>query len=409
MELCKMAFELKNCKTVCVRSSYRELEDTVIRTFFEWIPKEKGDWRQSDMIYKVKTPKGGYWEVFFRSADTPENVMKFKGMELTNYWLDEAHELPEDVKNILDGRLSWPAGSPKDIFRSILTSNPSSVEHWMYRMFVENPLPDHEHWHQGSNENPYLHKEYYDELEQAYRDRPELMKRYVMGLWGSVHPGKAVYGGQFDRGTHVSKVLLAPIPDIPIRRGWDYGVSRSPACIFGQVVKTGQLMILREMCSDDTFIDEFGDAINTFSNREFPGFHFEDVGDPAGKAKVATNESSAQDILASMGIFVREASTNELTPRLEAVQRQLTRTTKGRPKMIIDPRCTRLIEGFDGGYHYKERSNTGEYSEIPEKNRFSHVHDAIQYLCLDAFGYADFNQKIFTDRLDYSQLGVRGA
>jgi hypothetical protein len=34
-----------------------------------------------------------------------------------------------------------------------------------------------------------------------------------------------------------------------------------------------------------------------------------------------------------------------------------------------------------GGYHYKEiGQGTGIYAEVPEKNRFSHVQDALQYV-----------------------------
>jgi hypothetical protein len=407
MELFMMAWKLKDCRTVCVRSSYRELKDTVVRSFFEWVPKEKGEWRESDMIFKIPTPLGGHWEIFFRSAETADDVSKFKGFEITTYWLDEAHELSPDVKSILDGRLSWPAGSDSKIFRSILTTNPCSTNHWVYNMYVRDPLPGHVYWRQGANENPHLHKEYYDDLRQQYRDRPELMRRYVEGQWGEVFSGLPVYGQSFMWDHHVSREHLTPVKDRPIYRGWDYGVSRNPAVVFAQVLPSGQLIVLREMWSDDTFIDEFGDAVNSYSRRNFPDFVFEDVGDPAGRARVATNESSAQEILATKGIYVRSAYTNELTPRLESVQRLLALSPKGRPKILFDPRCTRLIDGMSGGYKYKERHGTQEFSEIPDKNKFSHICEALQYLCMDVFGYADHNPRLWNTPLKYE--GVVGA
>jgi hypothetical protein len=49
--------------------------------------------------------------------------------------------------------------------------------------------------------------------------------------------------------------------------------------------------------------------------------------------------------------------------------------------MLIDPSCTRLINGFLGGYHRKEiGQGTGIYAQEPVKNRFSHPHDALQYV-----------------------------
>jgi hypothetical protein len=53
--------------------------------------------------------------------------------------------------------------------------------------------------------------------------------------------------------------------------------------------------------------------------------------------------------------------------------------------ILIDPKCNNLIKGFDGGYHYRRMQVSGErYDDKPNKNRFSHVHDALQYMLLGA-------------------------
>ena len=54
----------------------------------------------------------------------------------------------------------------------------------------------------------------------------------------------------------------------------------------------------------------------------------------------------------------------------------------GKPRLLISPNCRGLIMGMAGGYHYKKISGTGRYSEEPEKNKFSHKCDALQYLLL---------------------------
>jgi len=44
-----------------------------------------------------------------------------------------------------------------------------------------------------------------------------------------------------------------------------------------------------------------------------------------------------------------------------------------------------LIKGFEGGYGYKRMEVSGErYADKPDKNMFSHIHDALQYLMLGA-------------------------
>jgi hypothetical protein len=39
-----------------------------------------------------------------------------------------------------------------------------------------------------------------------------------------------------------------------------------------------------------------------------------------------------------------------------------------------------LINGFDGGYHY-EYNQSEQLRDKPEKNEYSHPHDALQYIC----------------------------
>ena len=83
------------------------------------------------------------------------------------------------------------------------------------------------------------------------------------------------------------------------------------------------------------------------------------------------------------GISARAASSNDVALRIEAVNAPLTRLNEKQSGILIDPRCTNLVKGFEGGYHYRRLQVSGErYEETPNKNRFSHVHDALQYLML---------------------------
>jgi hypothetical protein len=405
MKLRGLEVGINKFRTVCVRKTYRMLKDSVIKTFFEWIPKEAGKYSEADLQFSMPMANGGFWEVLFRSADTPDDIDKFRGVEITDYWIDEAQEVAQDVKLILDGRRSFPAGAPVGIFQSLLTTNPCDTSHFIYRDWVENPLPGHKYWRQGARENKFLHKEYYDELERIYRDRPEIKRRYVDGEWGAIFSGKPVYIQEFNYDHHVSKEHLNPIDGVPIVRGWDFGLS--PACVFTQLNPNGQWMILRELCGEDTSVDEFGDIVRDFSGRNFRGFSFEDVGDPAGTGRSQTDEKSCMDILRTKGIFCRSALTNEFLSRREAVTKRLVRAPKGMPLLKIDPRCKKLIDGFSGGYRYKESGNTGLFSERPLKNEYSHPHDALQYAAMHLFGIADWNPKLWAEPLRVR--GIVGA
>ena len=54
----------------------------------------------------------------------------------------------------------------------------------------------------------------------------------------------------------------------------------------------------------------------------------------------------------------------------------------GKPAFILaKDRCKVLHKGFLGGYQYRRMQVSGfeKYTEEPDKNRFSHPHDALQY------------------------------
>ncbi len=60
------------------------------------------------------------------------------------------------------------------------------------------------------------------------------------------------------------------------------------------------------------------------------------------------------------------------------------RQVDGDPAFVVDPRCTNLKAAMMGGYRYKPRGN----GEI-DKNKHSHVAEALQYLMLHISNVSD--------------------
>jgi hypothetical protein len=87
----------------------------------------------------------------------------------------------------------------------------------------------------------------------------------------------------------------------------------------------------------------------------------------------------------SFGIKAFPAYTNSFTVRKETVDYFLNR----RDGLIISPHCTFLRETLATGYVWKEaRNNKGGVVDKAEKNEYSHIADALQYLALWAkYGY----------------------
>ena len=90
------------------------------------------------------------------------------------------------------------------------------------------------------------------------------------------------------------------------------------------------------------------------------------------------------------GIIVRPAPSNNIKMRTECVVNELNRVVNGQPAILIDgKKCPTLRRGFNGGYKYKRLNVSGgdRYEVTPDKNKFSHIHDAKQYVVLSTGGY----------------------
>jgi hypothetical protein len=153
------------------------------------------------------------------------------------------------------------------------------------------------------------------------------------------------------------------------------------------------------MCCDNTAADEFGDAVIAYTRQFFPGADVDWFGDPAGAKRSETDAKTVFGILAEKGIYVSPGEIT-LTSRLDSVKKRL----RMRGGILISPSCVRLVTGFSGSYCYKRVGNTDYYGDKPEKNKWSHIHDALQYIASVVFygsGYEeadDFVMKISKTR-----------
>jgi len=397
-EVCRYAplalfrtYGIKKTRWVVVRNSYRELADTTQKTVFEWFPWGKHD--KANNAYTLQWPEGFEVEILFRSCDRPGDIKKFKSLELTGYWEDESIEIPGEVKRMLANRIGrYPPRCPQKF--GIETTNPPDVEDPTYSDFKWNvappgplppgdPLDDHEGFWQPPNENEAnLPPDYYRDLRLAYRDYPDWVEMYIDGKPGVMVTGKLVYNN-FRREYHVAKEPLKWAGGT-LYRGWDNSGNR-PACILTQLVGPMRVQILREYFHDRMNIVDFTNYVVHRINVEFPGpKEFIDWGDPAGNAQYSNKEggfTSNAELMGQCGVDVGPSEQN-FQARVEAVDQML-----GRIEAVgIDPSCTRLINGFLGGYCYPpNKSLMGDYLPNVLKNKYSHIHDALQYVMVRLF------------------------
>lgn len=401
---------VRRSRWAVVRNTYGELRSTTIKTWQAWVPDYV-------MPLVFDAPIRGVWrkrladgttmelEMLFLALDRPDHVRKLLSLELTGAWLNEAREIPKAILDGLTGRVNRFPSKEEGGFNwsgIIMDTNPPDTDHWWYRLAEEETPMAWRFFRQpaaltysstlGWQPNP--HAENIGNLEKGYDyyllavqgKTMEWCKVYVMGEYGAVMDGKVVYP-EYNDDIHARPSIPA-ITSVPLLVGMDFGLT--PAAVFGQVTARGQLRILGELVSEDMGIRQFSrDALRPHLAAKFPGLPIKMPADPAGAQRAQTDERSCFDELVAAGYKPIAARTNAFLPRREAVAGFLTRMTDGEPGFLISIEgCPILRKGFLGGYRFARVKVVGDerYKDVPEKNRFSHPHDGLQYLALEAEG-----------------------
>lgn len=378
---------VRRSRWAVIRNSYPMLRDTTMKTWLDWFPEVKfgqakhapppehkltWDVESDGVLTKVEC------EILFRAMDRTDQVKNLLSLELTGAWVNEVRELPKAILDALDARIGrFPSkqdggASWEGVF---CDTNPYDTDHYLYDLFDSHKYPGYEMWSQSGEENiANLPTNYYQNI--SIGKDPEWVRIYVHGQLGFICDGKPVYP-EFRHSIHVAQEPLQPNPHLPIICGVDFGLT--PAMVWTQVDAKGRWLILHEETSESMGIDRFGEHCLRVQNQFFPqGMEFRYFADPAGTQRAQTDEKTCYEILSLKGMQC-EPGAVDFTSRREAVAGRLNTLMDGEPGMLINPSCKSLIKGFMGGYHYPEVAGTGRYHERPEKNNYSHPHDALQY------------------------------
>lgn len=407
---------------IVVRNTYRELQDSTIKTFFHWFPPTRcGDYRESKQVYVVKG-QGEHGpfdvEIMFRALDRPDHIGHLLSTEFTGGWVNEAREVPWELIRLLYGRAGrYPPKAEAGVFRKLLvldTNAPDTQSEW-YKFFESDTRPGFATlYKQPSGRGPlaenleHLQDDYYADLVQLLSE--EECKVYIDGEYGFIRSGRAVYPAYKD--SFHCREFDFPAPNLPIYRGWDFGLT--PACVFFQLLATGQVRIGLEVVAERAGIDAFSDVVLRAARTEMgTRAKYLDIGDPSGDSPRDTDERSCFQILQGKGIDIRGGESS-VQIRLESVDLALrTLLDNGEPQLLVHPRCAVLRKGFAGGYQYKRllvRDSMGElrYADSPDKNRYSHPHDALNHALPEIFGdlLRDRNERLGLERVQQeSALG----
>jgi hypothetical protein len=403
-----------------IRNTNPQLRTTTIKTWLDWFPEDTWGNFAWSVPYTHRILVGELdIEVIFLALDRPEDVKKLLSLELTGVWVNEAREIPKSIidactmrvgrfPSMREGGASW--------YGVIADTNAPEEDHWWPIMAADVPVPDHisrdealmlikpDNWSFYTQPPALLENKGKDGFITGYEDNKKSENKknltekyyeniirgktkgwidvYVLNKLGSIEEGKPVYHS-FKEELHITKNKIDLIPGQPIWIGVDFGLT--PAAVFGQRTTTGKWNIINELVCFEMGVIRFSELLRGEIAKLYKGYEVMIYGDPAGDFRSQTDERTPFQIMRNCGLKAIPAPSNDVALRIEAVDSTLSRLVDGSPGFNMSTDCINLKKGFNGGYHYRRLQVSGDrYDEKPLKNRYSHVHDALQYLMMGA-------------------------
>lgn len=398
---------VRRYRVTVVRRTYRDLWESTIKSLFEFAPRTEANFTGSpgnpaSYYVRSKMVDGSIvdGELQFRALGE-DPIGSLRGYQTSVFLVEEADLVPwEWIQIAQERRGRYPRRDPhgEAWYAGVwLTSNAFDVDSEIYDAFLVSRRPGHALYRQPGAREPgaenveNLRRGYYDDL--IATSSPDRIRRMVDNIPGYSREGKPVFLDEWQDPLHVAETPPAPMPGVPIRWGADAGLT--PAAVAAQRLPSGQWVVLHEI-AETGGVERIAEAIRRILAGEAyawlrnaePGDEIvSGYGDPAAMSRSPTDERVwLAELERLSGFRWRPAPSNNITPRLSAIRRPLTRLVGGAPGLVISPACGRLRRAFASGYRFRRLAQAGggtRYDDIPEKNHpDSDLVDALGYLLL---------------------------
>lgn len=200
----------------------RKVDRTIKRSVFtlmrdiitKWDLRSEFDVNLTD---KTITYKLNGSQIMFSGLDDVEKLKSIEGV--TSIWCEEATELTQEDFEQLDLRLRGETKYPKQI---TLTFNPISEQHWIKKVFFDDPIDGVFTLHSTYLDNAFIDDEYKMVMENKKKTNPRYYNIYALGNWGTAE------GLVFNR---VTQRLIKPdeIKGLEVYQGLDFGYTNHPS------------------------------------------------------------------------------------------------------------------------------------------------------------------------------------
>ena len=384
-----------------------------------------------------------HMELVLIALDREEEVNKLQSLELTGCHINEAAEIQQGVHQMIKSRINrYPGMDEGGCVKPFILADYNSVdtEHWLYKLAEETRPPKHSFYHQppallmvghgeGDPDNPivdagnnhyiinpeadnlghhipglpdrpptpvakwdkkykqwwvpHLDPDYYADM--VFGAEPDWVNVMILNNYGQLRTGRPVFSEYQDL-YHFSEKPLEPIKGIPIIVGIDLGLT--PAACFTQLTPTGEMIVFDELATEDCSIQKFvEDYLKPHISNKYDKFSYELIIDPTAMATRSQNDAKAGEYyIKEGGLPYKAGVTNNWTKRKEAVVYFLRKLGGFK----VGPNCPMIRKGFISEYKFEKKrtaisagNSNPLFKEKPEKNIFSHIHDALQYAALE--------------------------
>lgn len=199
----------------------RKVDRTIKRSVFTLIRNIISRWGLADQFDVNLTDKTIIYkpnesQIMFSGLDDAEKLKSIEGV--TSIWCEEATELTQEDFEQLDLRLRGEHGCLRQI---ILTLNPISEQHWIKKIFFDDPMDGVFTLHTTYPDNAFIDDEYKLVMENKKKTNPRYYNIYALGSWGTSE------GLVFTRVTQ-RLIRQEDIDGLDCVQGLDFGYTNDP-------------------------------------------------------------------------------------------------------------------------------------------------------------------------------------
>lgn len=164
------------------RKVAKNFADTTLETWYKTIPPAgyvaKGNPVELIIDNRVKILTGG--------LDSRETINKFNSAEFAFFAIDQAEEVTQDDISLLRGATfgRLVVNGKVQPGKGLFTANPRKC--WLKREFITHPDEHRCFVSALPTDNPYCSQTYINNLKDAFKHRPNLLRAYLKGDWRAI-------------------------------------------------------------------------------------------------------------------------------------------------------------------------------------------------------------------------------